>query len=387
MIDQVLAATQSALKKQMYSDLIDDEKEFFRTLKENGLAGLVLPYIDEKKVSATFNKFSTQVLYEYVTRDEAQQALITKLNDLLNKHDINHIFLKGTKLKTLYEKTFMRGMGDIDILVNPEDIRKIEKIFGDNHILIMSRSPQHDVYQTEKGLLIEIHPSIYYQFNLKYKLFEKPWDYAKHVANHTYEFTPEFELLFIAYHLAKHFESSGVGLRSILDVGIYVQAYQDSIDEKLLVQYLDQMEMKTFFYHMLYLNKKYFDIDSTFLPPSMHIEENVLSDITQYIAASGVHGKGEKFNEMAPRLVNTKNKKKSKWNVIISSAFPKYKDMKVMYPVIQKCFLLLPIFYVVRVYDLTIKRGRSSRMKIKKLNVGQQEKQHIIQIFETLGLK
>ncbi|MFA7204067.1 MAG: hypothetical protein WC188_10225, partial [Candidatus Caldatribacteriota bacterium] len=99
MINFVIDALKAALREEAYNKEVTDEKAFFMLLKENGLFGVIGPYLDDKLFSKRFIELKNATIYEYIKKDQAQQALIKKVDDLLNTSNIKHIFLKGSRLK------------------------------------------------------------------------------------------------------------------------------------------------------------------------------------------------------------------------------------------------------------------------------------------------
>lgn len=383
-MDTILKATRYALEKKLIDFKIEDEKSFVISLRENGLSGLIFTYIQDGLGSSKLDQYKTQILYDYALRDEKQLKLIDKLREILNEHAFKHVFLKGPRLKSLYEKSYMRGMGDIDILVESFEMKRIEAVLSNHGFKVEQKSPAHDAYSYE-GLEVEIHPTLMNDFNPKYELFKDAFSHAIQKELFEYVFEPNFETLYLMYHLAKHFESSGVGLRSILDIGLYVRAYASILDKSTLESYLTSMSMTRFYNVMLELNKRYFGIESDLQIGAFTFTEEEYTNVSNYIMTSGIHGSGHSFNQMAPRLVNTQNKKQSKWFVLVKVLFPSYKNMRIMYPKL-KTRLLLPVFYLIRFFNLTIKRGKDSRMKLRQLEDSSKNKEAVKQVFKTLGL-
>lgn len=380
----LLKATRYALNKTYIDFPIPDEKSFVIALRENGLSGLVFTYIKDNHGSSKLDQYKTQILYDYALRDDKQLRLLNKLKTILNEHKFKHIFLKGVKLKPLYEKSYMRGMGDIDVLVEPFEMKRIESVLKSYGFKVGLKSEAHDTYSF-LSLEVEIHPTLKNEFNLKYDLFEDAFKYSRNSHLYEYELEPNFELLYLIYHLAKHFESSGVGLRSILDIGLYIKHYESKLDKSVLEPLLEHMTMRQFYNVILELNKRYFNLNNTLQIGNFILEETDYQKVTDYIMRSGIHGQGHTFNQMAPRLVNTKNKKQTKRFVILKVLFPSYKQMKSIYPKL-KTRLLLPIFYVVRFYDLGIKRRKTSMYKLKQLEQSDQQKDAVQEVFKTLGI-
>ena len=144
---------------------------------------------------------------------------------------------------------------------------------------------------------------------------------------------------------------------------------KNKLDIDFINQSIENMSMKRYFNNLLYLNKIYFNIDTDLSDESYALSKDEQTDITAYIVGSGIHGKGANFNQMAPRLVNSKNKGKSKIRIILSTVFPSYKDMGAMYPRVFKRPYLLPVYYLKRLFNLMFMRGRESFKKAKQLNV------------------
>ena len=185
-------ATSLALKQQQIDLKIEDEASFLKMMLNGGLSGLIIPYLDPKAYSSKFIHKCNGVLYSFIDKDQKQMVLIAQIKTLFQKEHIDHIFLKGTKLKTLYPESYMRGMGDIDILVR-SDLDVIKNLFKKMGIELESRTLQHDQYITPEGLLIEIHPSIHKDFNPKYQTyFKTAWNHTKLVEGYEYTLLPTF---------------------------------------------------------------------------------------------------------------------------------------------------------------------------------------------------
>ena len=88
-------------------------------------------------------------------------------------------------LKPLYKETDMRGMGDIDILVESNQLETIKHLFEQASYTLESRTPAHDIYRIDEDLIIEVHPRLYNDFNPKYKpLFEHVWTHASNITDY-----------------------------------------------------------------------------------------------------------------------------------------------------------------------------------------------------------
>ena len=385
-IDQLLEASKQALNNQMIELKIADEPAFFKLMVSSGLSGVIIPALNLSHYSERFNQKAQGVIYQFMDKDLKQQRLIQKLRALFKKNEIDFMFLKGTKLKSLYKETYMRGMGDIDVLVR-SDLDVIQDLFKRENIHLETRSLAHDHYHTDDGLIIEIHPSIHNDFNPKYHgYFKGAWEHVTKVSDYEYTLTPDFELVYLLYHLAKHVESSGIGLRSLLDIGIYRLHYEKEIDDVLLFETLENINMTRFYNTVMLLNQKYFGLETKPIKVDFILSDEDYTVMTNYFVTSGIHGQGETFNPMAPRLAASTNKGKSKFRVLMRIIFPKMRDARGLFPVLNKHPYLYPFMIVYRNFKLLFFKRKSSIYKLKALNESDRNREEIINLFEKMGI-
>lgn len=385
---ELFEVTSCALKQQIYQKTITDDKSFYFKTLENGLSGLVFSALDEDKITKLLFEHLEKDTMLYILKDSLQMEAISMLNHLFNEGGIDHLYLKGSRLKKIYPESHMRAMGDIDILIHPEDLPKVHQIMDHHGIKCIGRSTAHDIFEMENKLKIEIHPTVYRDFNPKYEsLFMDAWKYAYHTEHHLYELSHEYELVYLLYHLAKHIQLSGVGIRSILDIGLYLSKYEEVMSKELLMEYLNQSNMLQFFQSIIYLNRRYFEMNH--LEPwiqDYQLDEEFYERLTTYLATSGIHGKGNHFNQFTPRMASSKLHHQNKFIFIISVIFPNLESVKGMYPFVKKCPILLPVGWMFRWIRLIVKHPKSTMNKIGKLNVKDQEIADVTDLFHKIGL-
>ena len=365
-----------------------DEKTFYTLTKENGLQALIHQALDKTTLAKPLQDALKKDTLAFITADTKQGHLTKELRGIFNDKQIPFIFLKGVHLKTLYPESHLRGMGDIDVLIHEKHIAPVRETLQKRGYELRHKSPQHDVYETT-GLAIEIHPTLYKDFDDKFaSLFQSPWDHAHQENENEHRFTPEFGLCYLAYHLAKHFDSSGVGLRSILDIGIFAQSYEDAIDRETLSELLAQGNLKAFMQTLLYLNKQYFGL--TPLPGLIEdytMDPDLFERLTTYITTAGIHGKGATHNPFIARTRNKQDKKNSRLKVLLRTVFLPKKTMQVMHPALEKHGYLLPFFWFKRAFSLTFKKRKRSFYKLKQLKAANQEKSRKTEaLFDQIGL-
>jgi hypothetical protein len=385
---QVFEVIQHALNKTKYSNSIQNEKHFYKTVIENGLSGLVYSVLDQTKVSSELFSRIEKSFYEYVKRDLKQLEAKSKLQEIFESNQIDFMFLKGIRLKPLYPETYMRAMGDIDILIKEKDLESVHVIFEKHHITCTARSRQHDMFEMNNGLIIEIHPRLYKEFNPKYEpLFRDAWQYAHAVTNHEYEFDPEYEILYLLYHLAKHMDASGIGLRSVLDIGIFLKHQEDQMKESVLQEYLKLSDMMTFYLSRIEINRKCFGFPFHWaFHQESHLSDDEINRVTDYLMISGIHGLGNDYNPFVSRIASYQMKKKSKFRLLMNLMFPSYESVKGMYPFTAKWKPLIVIGWMRRWFKLIFKKRKSSLHKIKQLKVDPKDIERQKDLFTKIGL-
>lgn len=363
---------------------IIDEKTFFYNVYENGLIGLVFNHIDSDNVSLKLYEKLNYNFLAYIQKDIKQRSLILKINNIFNENNIKHIFLKGAHLKSLYPESYMRGMGDIDILIKPTDLEAVHKLFNDNDLNLYSRSIAHDVFKDTDGLMIEIHPGFNVPKEDKFtKILANPWGYAKKELKCQYTFDPAYELVYLVYHLAKHMYSGGIGIRSVLDIGVYLNHFNNDINEELLKELLLENDLAIFYNYLLYINNDLFDY--TFeIDSNDELSDVVAMQLIELITTSGIHGSGASHNPFVQRVV-TNNKKQSKIRFILSRTFPNYKAMTGLYPSLTKAPFLLPVYWLIRLFKLVFLKGRTNMKKLKLIS-RVEDKKDLEKLFRNIGL-
>jgi len=156
---------------------IDINDVNFENLIKLASGHLMLPAlffnIDKKKVSYLFPEdFIAYIKNIYAINKARNTVLLAEakeLSDLLYKHNINHIFLKGTALllSNVFEDIGERMIGDIDFIIQHKDEKKIKKVLEKNNYrgknpvrLFRLFKPKHLPRRVHKNKTIAIEPHL-----------------------------------------------------------------------------------------------------------------------------------------------------------------------------------------------------------------------------------
>lgn len=314
--------------------------------------------------SQILNLFRQSAMYHVVV-DEQQQYHISQLTEIFNREKIDYVLLKGAKLKALYPKTVYRPMGDIDILIKEEQYPRIREIMlqlsynekEESNQVYPWTFPPHIHFELHKKLI----PSVSEDF---FDYFADSWNFAIHYREHQYQLTPESEFVFLFTHFAKHYRGSGIGLRHVVDLWLYRKHYPD-LDEDYLVSEFKKLHLDKFYANVVDTIATWFDDKE---------ETEVTEIITNTVFQSGSFGTKERGDRSYALRYSKKHRNafQAKLKFIFELVFLPRSLMSNKYPVLNKWAFLLPVFWVVRWFDILLfKRNRIKRQTERTKQISQ----------------
>lgn len=274
-----------------------------------------------------------------------------------------HMPLKGTLLQHLYPVYGMRQMSDHDILFDAnraDDVKSImEKLgFSVEHF----GASNHDVYHKEPVSNFEMHTSLFGSGHDE-KMYKYYTDVEKRLLGDGYEkhFSPEDFYIYMLAHEYKHYSVGGTGLRSILDVYVYLQ--KESLDMDYVATETEKLGIAEFetsnraLAQHLFSGKELTDADKEML---------------EYVLSSGVYGTmiHSVENKMKQNGWGKLKYSLNRFFVPVSKKNKNYIAYSEYYPFFYKHKILLPLLPFYRVLR-SLKSGRLIRelkalKKVKK---------------------
>lgn len=378
---QLLEIIKKALKNEKYTKKAENEKEILIQADTNGLVPLLFKGVDKGVFSEKNYKNLKKRFFANVYSDNKQKEIIKLVNKIFNENKIEHIFLKGTHLKEIYPESYYRPMGDIDVLIPKDKIDFSREIFQKENFKTYSRTAEHDVYLYE-GYFVEVHRDIYQKEDTKDNSpLLKPWSFKTEGLNYRKNLLYAFEGVYLLYHLKKHVLTSGIGIRSILDISVFFNYYGKQIDKTSLKELLGKTDLEAFFQTVLYINEKALGVNSTFLNSEFKLKDEDYNQILDYITTSGTHGKAGNINLMAPRVA-----KKGKFKTFFRLIFPKWDFMKENFPWLKYLPFLLPIAYIIRGLEYLFFKTKYTFKKLLNVSKSKQEAEDLDNIFKKMGI-
>ena len=190
-------------------DLSEVDEEFIRVAKEQTF----LPFLYVASKDKKYKKYYIQSVLIHERINEVGKLI----DDILNEAKIPHIFLKGYELQNLYPDPNLRMMGDIDLIVKPEDFDKA-KIALINKGVIQGKDDEHHLQLTKNEIEIELHHNLFERNEEWMLYFNKPFDNTYKINDYNLSFKLNYYYMYILAHYAKHIQNCGEGIRPIIDL-------------------------------------------------------------------------------------------------------------------------------------------------------------------------
>lgn len=288
---------------------------------------------------------------------EVERLTITQR---LEAAGIWYLPLKGILLKDDYPNAAMREMSDNDIMVDGsrmDDVAAIMKTL--DYTLDERDRDHHDVYLKPPVLVFEMHHTLFsdeksplfanYFADIKSKAIQNGC--ACHLRS-------EDEYLYILSHTYKHYSRGGSGLRSLLDLYVFLRAHPD-MDRAYLNAELAKLQLGAFEENMRRLSQK------VFTGAVLNAQEQ--SDL-HYLIASGSMGtlENEEYNRLADNLGND-DSAASKRRYLVSRVFISGKALQKHYPFVARHKALYPLLLVYRPLKGAVTRPKGIITEYKKV--------------------
>lgn len=162
-----------------------------------------------------------------------------EVHQLMTDNNIPYVILKGVSSAAYYPTPLLRSMGDVDILVREDDIKRASELIEDYGF---DKASEDD----EKGIHIAFHrlPNSVWELHRSLngipngKTGDACRKYMSDIVKHAQNFDDNGEIikvpgkfhhgLVLLLHTASHLTSEGIGLRHLCDWAVFVSSFNSS---------------------------------------------------------------------------------------------------------------------------------------------------------------
>lgn len=349
---------------------IPEDTDFLRILKlahAHRISGMVAYCAENYNLSEeTKTRFNAE-LFKTAARHTAQEREVEELSKAFSNEKIEHCFLKGLKISSLYDVPEMRFMLDIDVYVNPEKFQNAIKVMENRGYEKISLDEKDCSLSKKPFLNVDLHRELKYDFDLGYDFYKNVYERLISEEN-SYEKTMTKEELYVYLlsHTAHHFATAGTGIKSVIDHYYIMKNLIPQCDENILNEYLKESGLKDF-------NEKFSKLTRVWFMGEK--SDTVTEQMSEYIILSGAYGTDINYYVNGVlRMGMSENKK----DYFFKRLFPDYETMCYRYPVLENKKFLLPVFWGIRIISSVtqvdrIKNEANGISYVDEINKNKQE--------------
>ena len=308
------------------------------------------------------NPHFRQAYYGAIAGCLKRKEALSLLEKALRDNDVDFFLVKGPVVAEHYPIPALRTMGDVDVVVHPEDRVRVRYILfelGFTTDGVMGAFEWHFYYG---NLLFELHDRLVYDQvaneDIHKAFFNDCWKYVKDGA-----IDPSFHFLFLLLHLRKHFMNMGVGLRQFMDVAVMER---EELNWPWIEEKLRELELWAFSEKVFALNEAWFGI----APPLSieSVDQSFIEEATELILSNGVFGfdNEENQNNIAVNIVKSEGSGfRARSRRVLHDVFYPYSDMIRMpqYSYLKNRKILLPVAWIHRAVRAVFLRRADKTMK------------------------
>lgn len=302
-------------------------------------------------------------------RQAHMTAEFLKLYQYLAERNLHPIVMKGIICRSLYPHPEQRPSTDEDLLIPGELFDEYHKAFleygltADSPAEKITKAPE--VSYHNDMIYIELHTHAFPPDSKAYGELDRYFsDAEEHKIQQNIYGVPVYtlgytdHLLYLLFHVYKHFLNCGIGIRQVSDILLYSVRYDDKIDWKYIVNCCRNTGMFEFCSAVYRIGDKYLLPDSLSLDLkrswlSIQVdEEPLLNDMLSggvYGTSSNdrLHSSNITLNAM--EMSKKGNKPGVFNNTLLKTIFPSFRYMKSKYTYVSRFPFLIPVGWLHRI--------------------------------------
>jgi hypothetical protein len=292
-------------------------------------------------------------------------CFISAINQAANAKNINIVLeafnavkipvvvLKGVVLRDLYSKPELRTMGDIDLHVAEEDIRRSRTLLEQLGYKLNYSNANYLSYVSD-SYYIDLHKRLLNKHDKTEEWERSIWNNAINVeacGAAVLTLSLEDHLLFLCLHMSEHLISSGFGLRQLCDFVIFIEANKCHINWDYVLTKAKETGMDSFINVLFVVCNKLFGMECPVgLQP---VQEEFVNRLINDVFTGGLYGNNEYGRLVSGAIINIIGEKANRANRVtrlLYLVFPPLKIMKERYEYLHKYSFLLPAAWIHRIF-------------------------------------
>jgi hypothetical protein len=268
--------------------------------------------------------------------------------------------LKGLVLKQLYPEPDYRQMGDLDYLVENDQLEQIGNILYEMGYEAddVGLEDSHDVYKKLPYIEVEVHRRLLPPTEENHWHTDNIWNRLKssEANSHILEMTWEDFYLYHLLHFEKHYSMGGCGIRSIIDQYYIMKTLGDKINWDYINKMLEKMNYVEFEQMSRELAESWFGDGKT---------DSKWGKNGEFIINSGAFGTFEQYQKWSFDRYKREEGINTKTGYFFRRMFMERERMEFIYPGIKKHGWLLPFCWIHRLVKALLFSRNRIRIELK----------------------
>ena len=357
--------------------------------------------------------FLSDSMHNIASRNLLKEQRILQLLHDMDQAGLGMQVLKGYAVSRYYCHPECRESVDTDLLISPDDEERVQLFLQNKGFCVQERNPtrHHAVYQHAKYGKIEVHVSLYdeiveniwFQNVGRNEVINETFEKVVSPSGVYYTLGPTDHLIFLSLHMVKHFISSGLTIRMMLDVALYFSNNCGRIDAKRFWTVMDKLgyaDLLNCIFSIVIASGMF---DAKEFPLRSEIVPLQTSLLLQDLALGGYMGIKEKaerhegsmeYNRriyrknngpLKYRLYMLKWKIRSAWK----NANPSAKELQKLFPVTRQHKLTAHFLRIIYMFTYIVGKVRNGilRKEIRSSNMQLHDiAKRRIELFETMKM-
>ena len=315
------------------------------------------------------------------------------VSEAFQSEQIPFVLIKGSILSRYYPEPLLRTMGDIDLLVKPEDAGRIEPVMRNLGYALKQQKAREWDY-SKRSVSFELQAELLHETAVEHPALR---DFMNDFWPHT-EPDPEsgslrldwdFHLLYLIAHIAKHLRKTGIGFRQFYDLSVLLRRAPELFHWEDFRREAERLGLLTFAKTCLSLCETWLRVPSPL--PAADLSTELIEDVTQTVFQNGLFG-FQSTERRSSRLERERERSKLplpllKLRVFRKLLFPSYKDLCTLekYKGLRGKPLLLPWYWGKRIVR-ALKRKRGGDMAKNLLEIQEEDLDRSQDQLKKLGL-
>lgn len=286
-----------------------------------------------------------------------------KIFQRMDEEKIWHMSLKGSVLKDDYPKFGMREMVDNDILCDSGRMADVKAIMEELGYHCMEYEKRVDDAYAKSPLYFEMHRNLFEKREI-----ESLYNYYKDIQAKLIPlnddklelcFSDEDFYVYMVAHDYKHYGFGGIGLRSLLDLFVFLRKRKDILDWEYISKELGCLGLSEF--EQSHRGLAY----AAFADKSLTEEEK---ESLLYYVTSGTHGtKDQSLANRLSKAMSDDDSASSKRHYLKRRIFLSGDDLKNRYPFFYQHKWLVPALHIYRLSKAVFVKPRTVMHEYKKV--------------------